>query len=209
MIKRGVDFSVSLFLLLLLLPLYIIIAIIIRIKLGSPVLFEQRLTGRNMKPFTMLKFRTLPDSTDNNEVLLVDEAGCNDLGLFLRRSRLDHLPQLMNVVKGDMSLIGPQPLQLSSQQYFTAEEKKRFSIRPGITGLTQVSGIVHMKRGEQFAMDIHYVENHSVTMDAVIMWKEAVMWFRHKRCEEAPDQSLSGSDDEENLQDIHEWDRKR
>lgn len=126
MIKRGVDFSASLFLLLLLLPLYIIIAILLRIKLGSPVLFEQKLTGRNMKPFTMLKFRTMPNFTENKEELLAGEAELIDLGQLIRKSHLDHLPQLINVLKGDMSFIGPEPLQLSYPQYFTAEEKNVF-----------------------------------------------------------------------------------
>lgn len=203
MIKRGVDFSASLFLLLLLLPLYIIIAILIRIKLGSPVLFEQKLTGRNMKPFTMLKFRTMPDLAEDKDELFAGEAGHIDLGLFLRRSHLNHLPQLINVLKGDMSFIGPEPLQLSYPQYFTDEEKIRFSIRPGITGLTQVSGVDHLKWGERFAMDIRYVESHSVTMDAVIMWKGTVKWFQHKKSKGVPDRPLSGRDDEGNLQDSH------
>lgn len=203
MIKRGVDLSASLFLLLLLLPLYIIIAILIRIKLGSPVLFEQKLTGRNMKPFTMLKFRTMPNLTDDKEELLVGEAELIDLGQLLRRSHLDHLPQLLNVLKGDMSFIGPEPLRLSYPQYFTAEEKMRFSIRPGITGLAQISDIDHLKWGERFAIDIRYVESHSVTMDVVIMWKGTVKGFQHMKREGVPDRPLSDKDDEGNLQDSH------
>jgi lipopolysaccharide/colanic/teichoic acid biosynthesis glycosyltransferase len=199
MIKRCIDLPVSLILALLLMPVYFIVAILVRIKLGSPVLFKQMRPGRNMKPFTMLKFRTMTNQTDDTGKLLPDEERLTGFGLLLRKLSLDELPQLFNVIIGDMSLIGPRPLLIRYLPYFTAEEKKRFSIRPGITGLAQVSGRNHLGWGARFALDVKYVEEHWIGMDAVIVWKTLVKVVRSKDIAEAPSLTLPDLDDERRL----------
>jgi lipopolysaccharide/colanic/teichoic acid biosynthesis glycosyltransferase len=199
MIKRGVDLPVSLILIVALLPVYILVAILVRVNLGAPLLFRQKRPGRNMKPFMMLKFRTMTNETDDKGKLLPDEQRLTEFGLFLRKYSLDELPQLFNVIKGDMSLIGPRPLLIRYLPYFTEEEKKRFSIRPGITGLAQVSGRNHLGWGERFALDVKYVEEHSLFMDTAIVWKTLVKVIRSKDVAKAPSLTMPDLDDERRL----------
>jgi lipopolysaccharide/colanic/teichoic acid biosynthesis glycosyltransferase len=199
MIKRCVDLPVTLLLVLLLLPVIVATAIAVRFKLGSPILFKQSRPGREMKPFTMLKFRTMTDALDHKGRLLPDEERLTPFGLLLRKLSLDELPQLLNVIKGDMSLVGPRPLLIRYLPYFTEEEKQRFTIRPGITGLAQISGRNHVGWGERFALDVKYVEEQSLILDMIIVWKTIVKVIRRKDVAEAPSLTMPDLDDERRL----------
>src|SRR5690606_21072813 len=138
--KRIFDVVVSISLLVVLSPLLILLALLIRIKLGSPVLFRQTRPGKNTKPFDMVKFRTMTNERGADGKLLPDKERLTSFGRFLRSTSLDELPELWNVLKGDMSLVGPRPLLMEYLGYYTDEEMLRFSVRPGITGLAQVNG---------------------------------------------------------------------
>ncbi|MCU6794226.1 MULTISPECIES: sugar transferase [Paenibacillus] len=203
MIKRCLDLPTALVLTLLLLPVMIVTAIAVRFKLGSPILFRQLRPGKEMKPFTLLKFRTMTDGVDPSGKLLPDEQRLTPFGLKLRRLSLDELPQLFNVIRGDMSLIGPRPLLIRYLPYFTEEEKKRFSIRPGITGLAQINGRNNIGWGGRFALDIKYVEEQTLVMDAIIVWQTIVKVIGRKDVAEAPSLTLPDLDDERRL-----WGRK-
>ncbi|NHN29392.1 sugar transferase [Paenibacillus agricola] len=207
MIKRCIDLPVALLATLLLLPVILATAIAVRYKLGAPILFRQVRPGRAMKPFTMLKFRTMTNEVDHKGRLLPDEERLTPFGLMLRRLSLDELPQLFNVIKGDMSLIGPRPLLIRYLPYFTEEEKKRFLIRPGITGLAQISGRNHVGWGARFALDVKYVEEHTLAMDLVIMWKTIAKVARRKDVAEAPSLSMPDLDDERKLWGRQDADR--
>ncbi|OMF13674.1 UDP-galactose phosphate transferase [Paenibacillus sp. FSL H7-0331] len=201
--KRCLDLPTALVLTLLLLPVMIVTAIAVRFKLGSPILFRQLRPGKEMKPFTLLKFRTMTDGVDPSGKLLPDEQRLTPFGLKLRRLSLDELPQLFNVIRGDMSLIGPRPLLIRYLPYFTEEEKKRFSIRPGITGLAQINGRNNIGWGGRFALDIKYVEEQTLVMDAIIVWQTIVKVIGRKDVAEAPSLTLPDLDDERRL-----WGRK-
>ncbi|MDF2713166.1 MAG: sugar transferase [Paenibacillus sp.] len=170
-IKRTVDIAVSLALLLALTPVILGAALLIRLQLGAPVLFKQERPGKHMKPFQIYKFRTMTDGRDFEGNLLRDEERLTTLGAFLRRFSIDELPQLLNVIKGDMSLVGPRPLLMRYLPYFSAEEQKRFLVRPGITGLAQISGRNELPWNQRLALDVSYVERCSIRMDAAIFLK--------------------------------------
>lgn len=169
--KRIIDISLSVIFILLFWWLYIIIVILVRRKLGSPVIFRQKRPGLNEEIFTMYKFRTMTDKKDENGNLLPDKDRLTKFGKFLRSTSLDEIPELWNVLKGQMSLVGPRPLLVEYLSKYTTEEKKRHEVKPGITGFAQVNGRNNTTWEERFKNDIYYVENVSFLLDIKIIIK--------------------------------------
>jgi len=168
--KRVFDFvAASLALLLLALPLLVLVWLIRR-KLGSPVLFRQVRPGLKGLPFTMVKFRTMTDERGSDGALLSDAQRLTPLGRFLRSSSLDELPELWNVLRGDMSLVGPRPLLMEYLPLYTLEQARRHAVRPGITGWAQVNGRNAISWAEKFALDVWYVDHRSLWLDMRILW---------------------------------------
>jgi len=168
-IKRLLDFVLSLIALIILSPVFIIVALIVRIKLGKPILFKQKRPGLNEKIFTMYKFRTMTDAKDENGNLLPDEKRLTRFGKFLRSTSLDELPELINILKGDMSIVGPRPLLVEYLELYNEEQKHRHDVRPGLTGLAQVSGRNAITWEEKFAKDIEYIGKISFILDLKII----------------------------------------
>lgn len=169
-IKRLLDIFIALTGMLLLSPVYLIVAILVRVKLGSPVIFHQKRPGYHEKIFTLCKFRTMTDERDENGELLPDCVRLTKFGLFLRKTSLDELPELWNILKGDMSLIGPRPLLVSYLPWYTEREKLRHTVRPGLTGLAQVSGRNYIEWDKRLEKDVEYVEHISFGMDLKVLW---------------------------------------
>ncbi len=169
-VKRLLDIVISGAALLILSPVYLILAILIRTKLGSPVIFHQERPGKDEKIFTLCKFRTMTDERDESGNLLPDNKRLTKFGKILRATSLDELPELWNIFKGDMSLIGPRPLLVSYLPYYTEEEKLRHSVRPGLTGLAQVSGRNYLDWDNRLKKDIEYVKNLSFAMDLRVIF---------------------------------------
>ena len=168
--KRLFDFvAASLALLLLALPL-LSLAWVIRRKLGSPVLFRQVRPGLQGRPFTMVKFRTMTDERGLDGALLPDAQRLTPFGSFLRASSLDELPELWNVLRGEMSLVGPRPLLMEYLPLYTPEQARRHEVRPGITGWAQVNGRNAISWPDKFALDVGYVDNQSLWLDIKILW---------------------------------------
>ncbi|WP_235788457.1 sugar transferase [Salipaludibacillus sp. CUR1] len=167
--KRGFDFLVSLSLIIVLLPLIVMIACLVRMKLGSPVLFKQKRPGLNNKPFTFYKFRSMTDEKDNDGILLADDKRLTPFGLFLRKFSLDELPQLLNVLKGELSLVGPRPLLMEYLPLYTEKHLQRHRVRPGITGWAQINGRNNLSWEEKFDLDVWYVNNRSFWLDIKIL----------------------------------------
>ncbi len=163
--KRLLDFIVSLIGLIVLSPVFVVLMILVRVKLGSPVFFHQNRPGRNEKIFGLMKFRTMTDERDENGELLPDSKRLTSFGKFLRKTSLDELPELLNILKGDMSIIGPRPLLVSYLPYYTKREQLRHSVRPGLTGLAQASGRNYLDWDKRMDKDVEYVENLSFAMD--------------------------------------------
>lgn len=168
--KRPMDFILSLFAIIVLAPVLLITAILVRIKLGSPILFKQQRPGLNEKIFTMYKFRTMTDGKDENGELLPDSVRLTKYGRFLRSTSLDELPELFNILKGDMSIVGPRPLLIKYLPYYTNEEKRRHQVLPGITGLAQINGRNLAEWRERFKLDIEYIDNISLFLDLKIIF---------------------------------------
>lgn len=169
-IKRLLDILLSLIGIILLCWLYLILFILVRVKLGSPVLFRQQRPGKNEKIFTLYKFRTMTDARDENGNLLPDSIRLTGFGKLLRATSLDELPELFNILKGDMSLIGPRPLLVSYLPYYSEREKLRHTVRPGLTGLAQVSGRNFIDWDHRLQKDVEYVEHLSFGMDLKVLW---------------------------------------
>ena len=169
--KRIIDIFLSLIFILLFWWLYIVIIILVKKKLGSPVLFKQERPGLNKKIFTMYKFRTMTDEKDKNGNLLPDKDRLTKFGRFLRSTSLDEIPELWNVLKGEMSLVGPRPLLVEYLSKYTKKEKRRHEVRPGITGYAQVNGRNNTTWEDRFKNDIYYVENISFLLDLRIITK--------------------------------------
>lgn len=169
-IKRFLDVILSLCILIVLSPVLLILAILVRVKLGSPVLFKQERPGLNEQIFTLYKFRTMTDARDENGNLLPDKDRLTSFGKFLRSSSLDELPEFLNILKGDMSFIGPRPLLVSYLPYYTEEESLRHTVRPGLTGLAQVSGRNFLDWDRRLAKDVEYVKGLSFAMDMKVLW---------------------------------------
>ena len=171
--KRLFDlFLASLLLLLLLVPA-LVLALLIRIKLGSPVFFCQVRPGLNGRAFTMVKFRTMTDQCDHNGILMPDALRLTPFGFFLRATSLDELPELWNVIKGDMSLVGPRPLLMEYLPLYTPEQARRHEVRPGVTGWAQVNGRNAIGWPEKFKLDVWYVDNRSMWLDVRILFLTA------------------------------------
>ena len=156
-IKRPMDFILSLIALIVLSPVLLVTALLVKIKLGSPVIFKQQRPGLNEKIFTMYKFRTMTDERDENGELLPDSVRLTRFGKFLRSTSLDELPELFNILKGDMSIVGPRPLLVEYLPHYTEEEQMRHSVRPGVTGLAQVNGRNNL-RWDRLQKDVEYVK---------------------------------------------------
>jgi lipopolysaccharide/colanic/teichoic acid biosynthesis glycosyltransferase len=167
--KRLFDFLVALCAILALLPVIVVVAVLIRFKLGSPILFTQDRPGLNGKTFKMMKFRTMLDGKDKQGNLLPDDERMTPFGAFLRSTSLDELPGLFNVLKGDMSLVGPRPLLVQYLPLYNAEQARRHNVRPGITGWAQVNGRNAISWEQKFKLDVWYVDNQSLLLDFKIL----------------------------------------
>ena len=168
--KRLVDIVCSLAAIILLSWLYIIVAVLVRIKLGSPVIFCQQRPGKDKKIFKLYKFRTMTDERDEKGELLPDEVRLTEFGKMLRASSLDELPELFNILKGDMSIIGPRPLLVSYLPWYTEEEKHRHDVRPGLSGLAQVNGRNFVDWDRRLQFDIEYVKKITFLGDVKIIF---------------------------------------
>ncbi|WP_310467828.1 sugar transferase [Sphingomonas sp.] len=172
--KRLFDLLAASFALVLLAPVLLVVAVLVRIKLGAPVLFRQVRPGLHAAPFTVLKFRTMLDAAGPDGQPLPDSERLTPFGRFLRASSLDELPELWNVVKGDMSLVGPRPLLMEYVPLYTPEQARRHAVRPGITGWAQVNGRNALSWDEKFALDLWYVDHHNFWLDLRILWQTVV-----------------------------------
>lgn len=170
-IKRILDIISSLLAIIILSPLLAVTAVLVKTKLGSPVLFKQERPGKDEKIFTLMKFRTMTDERDENGELLPDEVRLTKFGKFLRSTSIDELPELFNILKGDMSVIGPRPLLVQYLPYYTEEERHRHDVRPGLSGLAQANGRNNVTWEEKFAWDIKYVNEMSLILDINILLK--------------------------------------
>ena len=179
-IKRMLDLILSLMALIILMPLMIIIAILVRIKLGSPVIFKQERPGKNEKIFTLYKFRTMTNKKDENGNLLPDEKRLTKFGKILRSTSLDELPELFNILKGDMAIVGPRPLLKEYLPLYDEEQKHRHDVRPGLTGLAQISGRNSISWEEKFEEDIKYVKKITFINDVKIVLKTIVKVFKRE-----------------------------
>jgi lipopolysaccharide/colanic/teichoic acid biosynthesis glycosyltransferase len=171
--KRLLDFTAALAALVLLSPLIAVLALLIRTKLGSPVFFRQQRPGLHGKPFTLVKFRTMRDASDANGKALPDEERLSAFGSWLRRSSLEELPEFWNVLRGEMSLVGPRPLMMQYLPRYTLEQMRRHEVRPGLTGWAQVNGRNAVDWDEKFRLDVWYVNNRSLLLDLKILWLTA------------------------------------
>ena len=169
--KRLLDIILSGTALVVLSPVLLVVAILVRTKLGSPVIFHQERPGKDEKIFTLCKFRTMTDEKDEQGNLLPDSVRLTKFGKLLRATSLDELPELWNILKGDMSIIGPRPLLVGYLPYYTEKERIRHSVRPGLTGLAQVSGRNFISWDHRLAKDVEYVENLTFFMDVKVFWR--------------------------------------
>lgn len=169
--KRVIDFAITLVGFICISPIFLVLCILVRLKLGSPIFFKQVRIGKDEKPFRIIKFRTMSDARDSQGNLLPDEERFTKFGNFLRNSSLDELPELLNVLKGDMSLVGPRPLYPIYLPYYTKEESLRHTVRGGITGLAQINGRALCRWNDRFAYDVRYVKELSLINDIKILWR--------------------------------------
>ena len=168
--KRLFDFTLAALGLIALAPVILCIMLLVRIKLGSPVFFTQTRPGLHGVPFKMAKFRTMRDARDGNGTLLPDAERMTSFGSWLRSSSLDELPELWNVLKGEMSLVGPRPLLMEYLPLYSAQQARRHEVRPGITGWAQINGRNAISWEEKFKLDVWYVDNRSLWLDVKILW---------------------------------------
>lgn len=173
-IKRPLDLLCGIMVLLLFGWVYVIVAILVRVKLGSPVLFKQNRPGRDEKVFKLYKFRTMTDARDENGELLPDDERLTKFGRLLRSTSLDELPEIFNIIKGDMSLVGPRPLLVSYLPYYTEVEKARHDVRPGLSGLAQVNGRNAISWDKKLAYDVEYVSKITFWGDIKILFQTVI-----------------------------------
>jgi sugar transferase EpsL len=195
--KRGFDCVSAALALILLAPLLGLIALVVRLGLGRPVIFRQRRPGRHGRPFTLYKFRTMRDAYDADGRPLPDRDRHTRLGRVLRRTSLDELPELVNVIKGDMSLVGPRPLLMEYLPRYTSEQARRHAVRPGITGWAQLNGRNTLPWEQRFALDVWYVDHQSCRLDLRILrltaWK-ALVQAGVSQPGEGPEQEFLGAE---------------
>lgn len=172
--KRFLDFILSLIAIIILSPIYIIVAILVKTKLGSPVIFTQDRPGKDEKIFKMYKFRSMTDERDENGELLPDEVRLTSFGKKLRSTSLDELPELFNILKGDMSIVGPRPQLVKDMIFMTNEQRKRHRVRQGLTGLAQVNGRNNITWEEKINYDLEYIKNITLINDIKIIYKTII-----------------------------------
>ncbi|MBE5789040.1 MAG: sugar transferase [Clostridiales bacterium] len=195
-VKRPLDFLIALLGLLLLSPLFLLLALLVRLKLGAPVLFTQERPGRGEKIFRLCKFRTMTDARDEKGELLPDGERLTGFGSFLRATSLDELPELLNILRGDMALIGPRPLLVRYLPWYTEQERLRHAVRPGLTGLAQVSGRNFLGWDRRLALDAAYVKRITFWGDLKIVGKTVWKVFRREDVSVDTDQTERYLDEE-------------
>ena len=197
--KRIFDLVITFFGLLLLLPVITLTALILISNLGLPIFFKQSRPGLNRKIFNIYKFKTMTDECDKDGILLSDEARLTKFGKFLRSTSLDELPSLWNVLKSDMSLVGPRPLLLEYLPLYSTQQARRHEVKPGITGWAQVNGRNAITWGEKFDLDVWYVDNQSIWLDIKILWltvKKVIMRDGINQGGQSTMESFKGNDNE-------------
>lgn len=190
--KRLIDFLIALTALVALSPIFLLVVLKVRKNLGSPVFFYQERPGENAKIFKMIKFRSMLDAVDKNGLPLPDDERITPFGHKLRSTSLDEMPQLINVLKGDMSIVGPRPQMKDFLEHYTSEQMRRHEVKPGMTGLAQVSGRNNLSWEEKFDLDVQYVNTHSIWLDFKIMLKTVKVMFT-KEGINAPDQEVGAT----------------
>lgn len=183
--KRWLDLLLTLPGLIILSPVLLVIALLVRLKLGAPVLFRQQRPGLHGKPFAIYKFRTMTHAQDENGELLPDAERLTPFGKLLRRTSLDELPELLNVLRGEMSLVGPRPLLMRYLARYSPEQARRHAVRPGITGLAQVSGRNALSWEDKFRLDVRYVDHCTPALDLRILLRTAVTILRREGIHQA------------------------
>lgn len=170
LLKRPTDFILSLFAIIILSPIFLVLIILVRLKLGSPVIFKQERPGLNQKIFTLYKFRTMTDKKDESGRLLPDSTRLTKFGKVLRSTSLDELPELFNILKGEMSLVGPRPLLVQYLTLYNDYQSRRHEVRPGLSGLAQISGRNALSWDDKFDLDVKYVDNATFLLDCKIIF---------------------------------------
>jgi lipopolysaccharide/colanic/teichoic acid biosynthesis glycosyltransferase len=193
-VKRVLDILISLCAIVILSPVYLILFILVRMKLGSPALFTQERPGKNEKIFKLYKFRSMTDERDEKGELLPDEVRLTRFGKILRATSLDELPELFNILKGEMSLIGPRPLLVRYLPYYTAKERHRHDVRPGLTGLAQVNGRNALGWEARFDYDLEYIEHCSLLMDIKVLAMTAGKVLKRSGTLSGADQTVADFD---------------
>ncbi|RZG66726.1 sugar transferase [Acinetobacter junii] len=189
MFKRIVDLIIALIALIMLSPIFCLVAFKVRKNLGSPIFYLQERPGKDSKLFKMIKFRSMKDAFDKEGNPLPDDQRITPFGHKLRATTLDEMPQLINVLKGDMSIVGPRPQMKDFLEHYTPEQMRRHEVKPGMTGLAQVSGRNNLSWEEKFALDVQYVDTHSLLLDFKIMFKTVEVMLK-KEGINAPDQEV-------------------
>ncbi|WP_151869749.1 MULTISPECIES: sugar transferase [Acinetobacter] len=207
MLKRIIDFSIAFLALFLLSPIFLIVAYKVRKNLGSPIFFYQERPGLNGKLFKMIKFRSMKDAYDRDGEPLPDDQRITPFGKKLRSTSLDEMPQLLNVLKGDMSIVGPRPQLPEFVVHYTSHQMRRHEVKPGMTGLAQVSGRNNLSWEEKFDLDVQYVERRSILLDFKIMFKTIKVMLK-KEGIDAPDEIVgarrfSGSESSQSKSSHH------
>ena len=202
--KRGFDIIITICLIATIWPILLIVALLVRLKLGSPVLFQQERPAQDGRIFRLHKFRTMTNRKDSNGQLLADEQRLTSFGKLLRSTSLDELPELWNILKGDMSLVGPRPLLISYLDRYTPEQIRRHEVRPGLTGWAQVNGRNATTWEDRLKQDVWYVDNRNFLLDIKILWLTLGLIFKRSGISQEghatmpefspPDRSKSGSE---------------
>ncbi len=174
LVKTGLDRLVAAIVLIILSPIMIVVAIAIYLRMGSPIIFAQQRPGKNSQIFTCYKFRTMTNDLDADGELQPDAERLTNLGIFLRKTSLDELPQLFSILKGEMSFVGPRPLLIDYLPYYSEREQQRHSVLPGITGLAQINGRNQLRWDERLELDVQYVEKQSFYLDVYILMMTVV-----------------------------------
>ncbi len=190
--KRLFDITIASIALILLSPIFLIVAYKVRKNLGSPIFFYQERPGKDCKSFRMIKFRSMKNAFDKNGQPLPDDQRITPFGQKLRSTSLDEMPQLLNVIKGDMSIVGPRPQLSEFVEHYTAHQMRRHEVKPGMTGLAQVSGRNNLSWEEKFDLDVEYVEKSSMFLDFKIMFKTVEVMLK-KEGIDSPDQAVGAS----------------